>query len=104
MSTENKIHEFDWDAGNICKSEKKHEISPKESEEIFLDENLRIVNDFKHNQNENRHIAIGKSFANKILFVVFTVRSNRIRVISARIASRKERKLYEEKTKENSPI
>ena len=90
-----KIKEFEWDEGNIDKSYKKHGITPNESEEIFLDEDLKVVQDVKHVQGEARFIALGKTSSGKILFTVFTMRKNKIRIISARIANKKERSHYE---------
>ena len=52
---------FQWDKGNIDKSYKKHKISPNESEEVFLDEDLKVIKDFKHSQKEERFIALGKT-------------------------------------------
>lgn len=95
---------FEWDAGNLDKSYAKHGITPRQSEEIFLDENLQIVKDIKHSEKENRMIAIGQTFEGKILFVVFILRKMKIRVVSARIANRKEREMYEEKIKKNPPL
>lgn len=91
----NKYIEFEWDKGNIDKSFKKHKISPNESEEIFLDENLLIQEDLKHSQHEQRFIGIGKTVSKRLLLSVFTVRSYKIRIISVRIADHKERRLYE---------
>src|SRR3989338_5967747 len=102
MADQNKIHEFEWDHGNIDKSFKKHGITPKESEEIFLDENLRVATDVKHAQKESRYIAFGKTFTGRTLFSVFTTKEDKIRIISARLANRKERKIYEKTIKENT--
>lgn len=98
------IQEFEWDEGNIDKSFAKHGITPKESEEIFLDEDLRIAADVKHAQKESRYIAIGKTFTGRTLFAVFTMRSHKIRIISTRAANKKERKIYEAKIKKDTPI
>ena len=51
--------------------------------------------DSRHSQNESRFLALGKTHNNKLLTVVFTIRSNKIRVISARRQNKKERSLYE---------
>ena len=90
-----EVAEFDWDEGNLDKSFRKHGITANESEEIFLDENLGVTSDINHVQNEKRFIALGKTTAGKILFVVFTIRKNKIRIISARFANKKERSHYE---------
>lgn len=69
-----------------------------------MDEHLQVVKDIKHGEKEDRMIGIGQTFEGKILFVVFTLRQSRIRVISARMVHKKERKVYEEKTKKNSSL
>lgn len=97
-----KITRFEWDEGNIDKSYEKHGITPKEAEEVFLDEHITIEKDIKHDQKEERFIAIGKTFEGKMLFVVFTLRNNKIRVISGRIVNKKERRVYEKNIKKNS--
>ncbi len=97
-----KIKYFEWDRGNIDKSYQKHGISPKQSEEIFLDKELKVLKDTGHSQKEVRYIALGKTFEKKILFVVFVTRKNKIRIISARKANKKERRKYESKIKKNS--
>lgn len=104
MASPRNITEFEWDEGNLDKSYVRHEITPNESEEIFLDEKLHIETDIKHSQIEERYIAIGKTFNNKVLFVVFTTRKSKIRIISARIANKKERGVYEKKFEANSKI
>ena len=88
---------FDWDKGNLDKSFEKHGISPNQSEEVFLDENLLQVDDIKHSKKEKRNIVIGKTFMDVVLFVIFMIRKNKIRIISARKANKKERRLYEKK-------
>lgn len=91
----NKYTEFEWDKGNVDKSFKKHKISPNEAEEIFLDENLKIIKDINHSQKEKRLIALGKTFTDKKLFIVYTVRGEKVRIISARPMDKKERRHYE---------
>lgn len=98
-----KIKGFEWDEGNIDKSYKKHGITPNEAEEVFVDKNVGIERDIKHQEAEERYIAIGMTLNAKLLFVVFTIRRNMIRIISARRADKKERRLYE-KSKKNPQI
>ena len=93
-----QITGFEWDQANKDKSFIKHKITANESEEIFLDENLVSFDDIKHSQKEPRYIALGKTRDNKILFVIFTIRSSQIRIISARLANKKEKKIYEKQT------
>jgi len=91
----NKIIGFEWDKWNIDKSYKKHGISPNETEEVFLDERVQIKKDIKHQEQEDRFIAIGKTTEKKLLFVVFTIRKDKIRIISGRTANKKEKEVYQ---------
>ena len=88
---------FDWDEGNLYKNEKKHNVIWQEIEEIFFNKGLLILEDIKHSKSECRCFAYGKTDKGKKLTVVFTIRSNKIRVISARNMSKKERLNYEKK-------
>lgn len=90
-----KIKGFQWDKGNVDKSYQKHGITPNEAEEVFLDENILLLEDMKHSSEEQRLEAIGKIIKGSILFLAFTVRENKIRIISARPANKKERRRYE---------
>lgn len=90
-----KFNSFIWDKGNSSKNLIKHNITCQESEEIFSDESQSIIDDELHSKIEKRTLIIGKTFNNKLLLVIFTLRNNNIRIISARIASKKEKKLYE---------
>ncbi len=98
------LKSFQWDEGNIDKSYNKHGITPNEAEEVFLDENLQVTKDVKHSQKEQRYIALGQTFQEKILFVVFTIRGRKIRIISARPTNKKERRKYVQKTKTNTQV
>ena len=89
------IQGFDWDEGNSSKNEHKHGITDREAEEIFFNKPLIVGRSLK-GEPELRYAALGKTYGSRLLAVVFTLRSERIRVISARPMSRKERKLYEE--------
>lgn len=90
-----KITGFEWDKGNIDKSYQKHGITPNGAEEVFLDENVLISGDIKHSEREERFEAIGKIAKGDILFLAFTIRKDKIRIISARKTNKKERKQYE---------
>jgi uncharacterized protein len=94
----NNIVGFEWDKGNIDKSYKKHGISPNEAEEIFLDEDILILEDIEHSEQEKRFEAVGKSTKDRMLFVVYTIRHDKIRIISARLANKKERRQYEKES------
>ncbi len=87
---------FEWDEGNIHKNENKHGLKWTTIEEVFFNEPLLLVEDFKHSLNECRCVALGKNDFNDLVTVIFTIRKCNIRVISARIMSKKERKIYEQ--------
>lgn len=88
---------FEWDTGNKEKNWKKHQVDFRECEEIFFDKKLKTFYDIKHSQKENRFVSLGITDKKRRLILSFTIRNKKIRVISARDMSRKERKLYEQK-------
>lgn len=88
--------EFEWDSGNRNKN-KKHNVDDTEAEEVFFDNKRFIFKDHIHSGVEERFRFFGKTKKGRLLFVVFTIRKNRIRVISARDINRKEAHLYEKK-------
>ena len=92
---------FDWDDGNVVKNQNKHNVSRWECEQLFFNEPLLIYNDEGHSELESRYFALGHTDLHRNLMIVFTMRNNLIRVISARPMSRKERKYYEQ-AEENS--
>ena len=90
--------EFIWDKGNIDKNWKKHRVSNKECEEVFFDRNKKTFKDKLHSGKEERFRIIGKTKKKRLLFIAFTIRSYKVRVISARDINKKEVYLYEEGT------
>ncbi|MBI4426184.1 MAG: BrnT family toxin [Candidatus Kerfeldbacteria bacterium] len=89
---------FIWDEWNKGKSARKHGVSPAETEEAFFNDNL-VSYDKKHSRRESRWRMLGQSKRGKVLFTVFTIRNNMIRVISSRPANKRERGIYEKKFK-----
>lgn len=85
---------FQWDYGNEVKNWDKHEVTQQECEQVFCNEPLIVLHDQEHSKAERRYLALGRTDAYRLLFVVFTIRSGQIRVISARDVSRKERQRY----------
>lgn len=88
---------FDWDEGNLEKNWEKHKVHYKEAEEVFFNKPLRIFPDPAHSEGEERHVAFGVTDQRRKLTVVFTLRKGKIRIVSARDQSRKERKEYGKK-------
>ena len=93
--TLNRCIGFDWDKGNIHKNWLKHQVSLAECEQLFFNRPLVIQDDIAHSMTEKRLYALGKTDSKRALFVVFTVRNNLIRIISARDMNRKERTVYD---------
>ena len=87
--------QFQWDAGNREKNWLKHHVTAAECEEAFFDPHKRLLRSALQTEHELRHVLIGRSAAQRLLFVVFTVRGHAVRVISARDVHKKERALYE---------
>ena len=89
---------FEWDQWNLQKNEKKHGVSKLEAESVFYDSAYRLFADAKHSTTfEQRYILYGLSLEGRVLMVGFTLREAKVRVITARSASKKERAIYEEK-------
>lgn len=89
---------FEWNAGNTDKNWHKHKVETKEIEEIFANKPLRLFPDLTHSHKEQRFLALGQTNTNRLLSAIFTIRNNKIRVISARDQSKKDRRVYEETT------
>ena len=88
---------FVWDTGNLLKNLKKHNVSIQEAEEMFVSEPFTVTSDAKHSAaDEKRFQALGQTKTNRKLFAAFTIRDRKIRVISIRDMSRKEKLLYEQ--------
>ena len=86
---------FQWDDGNARKNE-KHGVSTAESEQVFFNAPLLMLEDAKHSVSEPRFHALGKTDDGRLLHITFTLREDgeKIRVISARDMHRKEREIY----------
>ena len=84
--------EFEWDEEKAQINLKKHGVPFETAAKVFLDENRIEIYDEANSIEEDRYITIG--LAGDILFVVYTERGPRIRLISARLANARERKVY----------
>ena len=81
---------FEWDSGNQDKNWQKHKVSISEAEEVFFDQHRKIAKDFMHSEKENRYMLIGKTKKDRALFIVFTIRKQKVTIISARDLNKKE--------------
>ncbi len=85
---------FEWDQGNITKNWEKHDVSTGECEQIFFNKPIIVQRDKKHSKFENRYYALGKTDADRLLFLVFTIQNDKIRIISARDMTESEIERY----------
>ena len=85
---------FEWDKGNLGHI-RKHDVDYRECEETFLNKPLIVNEDETHSQAEERFRVYGQTNKNRLLFMIFTIRNNKLRVISARDQSKKERKEFQ---------
>jgi len=88
--------EFEWDDDKAASNVKKHKVSFAEAATVFGDPLSVTFLDPDHSIDQDRYITIGTSDSNRVLIVSHTDRVDRIRIISARRATRRERKSYEE--------
>ena len=87
---------FEWDENKAKSNLAKHGVSFEEASTVFGDPLSLTIPDPAHSQAEDRSIIVGNSHRRKLLVVVHTERGDNVRIISARRASRRERKSYEE--------
>jgi uncharacterized protein len=92
------VEGFEWDEGNLTKNWEKHRVSIAECEQVFFNRPLVAADDERHSDQEPRHYILGRTDTGRELFIVFTIRRRRVRVISARDMNRKEREHYRETT------
>lgn len=85
---------FDWSGGNSEKNWDRHAVTPLEAEQVFFNIPLICGTDLEHSQKESRFYALGQTDEGRVLFVAFTMRAKRLRVISVRDMNRKERRIY----------
>ena len=95
---------FQWDEGNSEKNWIRHQVTKSECEQVFFNKPLILVDDPQHSKKEKRWYVLGRTEFDRLLFVVFTIRKNLVRVISARDMNKKERTVYHEESKKHSQI
>ncbi len=88
---------FEWDPAKASRNRRKHRVSFQEAATIFGDPLAITFPDPDHSASEQRFITLGTSSMNRILIVAHTDRDQNVRIISARKATHRERKHYEEK-------
>ena len=90
---------FEWDEGNSDKNWYLHQVTDGECEEVFFNLPFIVAPDTKHSQHEQRFYILGRTDADRWLFIAFVIRNNRIRVISARNMNDSEARKYAERVK-----
>lgn len=91
--------DFEWDLRKSRSNRRKHRVRFEEAVTVYADPLARIFDDPDHSKSELREIIVGHSSAGRLLVVCFTERDDRIRIISARCATARERRDYEQNTK-----
>ncbi len=86
---------FEWDERKAKQNIRKHGVSFEEAATVFGDQFSITIYDPLHSEDEDRFVILGMSSKNRLLVVVHTERGDKIRIISARKATKKERKQYE---------
>jgi uncharacterized DUF497 family protein len=87
---------YEWDPAKAAANVQKHRVAFEEAASVFLDPAALTFSDPDHSEDEDRAITIGRSARQRVLFVALAERDDRIRIISARRATRREQKQYEE--------
>lgn len=95
----NGLLEFEWDRKKAARNLRRHQVSFAEAARVFSDALAFTYFDSAHSQSEQRYITIGMSDLRRLLVVAHVTRDERIRIVSARKATRRERKEYEETSK-----
>ena len=93
---------YEWDPEKAKRNLREHDVSFEEAATVFLDRLAMTYPDPDHSNEEDREISIGYSRKQRLLFVSHVQRRNCTRIISAREATRKERKQHEEGNGEKS--
>lgn len=90
--------EFEWDPRKNAANQRKHDVSFQEALTVFADPMAKIFSDPDHSAEEQREIIIGSSTQRRLLIVCFTERGENVRIISARSATKREMRDYEQNT------
>jgi hypothetical protein len=102
MQELSKCKGFEWDKGNSEKGWTSHQVTRAECEQVFFNQPFVAAGDESRSQEEPRYYALGQTDVGRRLFIAFTIRGERIRVISARDMSRRERRMYDDANKETN--
>jgi uncharacterized DUF497 family protein len=90
--------EFEWDPEKAATNSIKHKVTFEEAATVFGDPLGRILADPRHSSEEERLVLLGYSENRRLVAVMYVERDHKIRIVSAREATRRERRDYEEST------
>jgi hypothetical protein len=88
--------EFDWNPEKALINQKKHQVSFVEASTVFNDPLAMTFDDPSHSISEQRYITMGFSDQNRLIVVSYTERNDKIRIISGRLATPREKRFYEQ--------
>lgn len=86
---------FEWNPKKASTNARKHRVSFEEARTAFADPLGRVIDDPEHSDNEQRAILIAYSARSRLLFISFTDRGDKLRILSARRATKRERQKHE---------
>jgi len=89
---------FEWDPNKDATNREKHGISFDEASTAFFDPLSSTVLDPRHSDDEARFVLVGLTYSGRLVVVFHTDRDEAVRLISARLATRSERRAYEQQT------
>jgi hypothetical protein len=87
---------FEWDKKKAASNLRKHGVSFEEASTALRDNFSATGHDPDHSEDEDRFVTLGISLTGRLLAVAHTERGNNIRIISARLATKSERQIYEQ--------
>ncbi len=90
-------YRFEWDPKKAAENRRKHRVSFEEAITVFGDALAMNLPDPDHSEGEQRFVVLGMSARSRLVVVAYAERPPRTRIISARLASRPERRRYEDK-------
>lgn len=88
--------QFEWDPAKAARNERKHGVRFEDAASAFLDPQAITIPDPMHSEREDRFVLVGRTLKHTLVVVVHFERNERIRIISARRATRSEAHQYEE--------
>ncbi|MBC8140550.1 MAG: BrnT family toxin [Armatimonadetes bacterium] len=91
--------DFEWDTDKADINVEKHGVTFEEAQTVFNDGLAAFFDDVLHSDHEDRYLIVGYSNQDRLLYVSHTVRSEKIRIISARAATKRERETHERENK-----